>query len=733
VLYMHLTSDMQHRINIDSDAKLILNNCVIKSNNSAYHYRIYVGGELYIKNSTLYDVGASGLSAIYSNHGLVHIDGLSIYNGSYRLIYLYNSDNSTVKNVKFYTISAYGIFSYSSDNITVSNIFYNGTSYGIYSRYTYNSEFTNITTRYAKYGFYSMDCGNLTITDLKSYDTNTTSVDISKSKNIVLSNVIANSWGSRGINLYQDENVTVSNINLANGKQYGINLSSTNNSIIDHATLTNTGTYGIYFQNAHNISMSNIEIHDIRYGIYVTSSNVNITGVTANNSTNAITNSYSYLVIDGLNTEYCNKSLYQKSPYPTILRNSHFNNIREIPIVFLSGSYAIFNNFTIENSFVNGHPIVYIKNKISQDITGDIGMLILFNVTNSLVHDLNIDSGLLTIYYSNDVHFENLKISNSPFAIYLASSTNLYVNDALLYNSIYGIGVGFCTNVSVSNVRAYNDKFGLFGILVDTINITDSFFLINENAVGLFGISKLYMYHTVLAENIKALGIYSTNGRITESVFAYNTEAIYGTSNSANISLNTFIENVRHTNLNTSTIDWTNGTHGNYWSDYTGLDLDHNGIGDTAYTIQTGESDDKPLMKPMDQIPPVLVSNISSPAEPTSSQEVSVTVSATDQSRVHTIILSYYNGTTWINVTMAFVIANETWIATIPALPSGTNVTVVYYIQDFSGNWAKVTGFSYVVKSGGIIASIDPMLLIIGAVAVVVVVGGIIVIKKRKK
>jgi len=45
---------------------------------------------------------------------------------------------------------------------------------------------------------------------------------------------------------------------------------------------------------------------------------------------------------------------------------------------------------------------------------------------------------------------------------------------------------------------------------------------------------------------------------------------------------------------------WDNGypSGGNYWSDYTGVDSNHDGIGDTSYIIDSNNRDRFPLMKP---------------------------------------------------------------------------------------------------------------------------------------
>jgi parallel beta-helix repeat protein len=70
--------------------------------------------------------------------------------------------------------------------------------------------------------------------------------------------------------------------------------------------------------------------------------------------------------------------------------------------------------------------------------------------------------------------------------------------------------------------------------------------------------------------------------------------------NNNSIYSNSFIHNKVQVYLDNSINVWDNGypSGGNYWSDYNGIDSNHDGIGDTLYTINANNIDHYPLMHP---------------------------------------------------------------------------------------------------------------------------------------
>jgi len=59
---------------------------------------------------------------------------------------------------------------------------------------------------------------------------------------------------------------------------------------------------------------------------------------------------------------------------------------------------------------------------------------------------------------------------------------------------------------------------------------------------------------------------------------------------------NDFIENFRDVSSHESMNRWDNGVEGNFWGNYTGVDANMDGIGDTPYIIDANNTDNYPLM-----------------------------------------------------------------------------------------------------------------------------------------
>jgi parallel beta-helix repeat protein len=69
---------------------------------------------------------------------------------------------------------------------------------------------------------------------------------------------------------------------------------------------------------------------------------------------------------------------------------------------------------------------------------------------------------------------------------------------------------------------------------------------------------------------------------------------------------NNFINNGYQHASSEDTNAWDDGAQGNYWDNYTGVDSNGNGIGDTSYVIDANNQDRYPLMATVPEFPSFL-------------------------------------------------------------------------------------------------------------------------------
>jgi nitrous oxidase accessory protein len=136
--------------------------------------------------------------------------------------------------------------------------------------------------------------------------------------------------------------------------------------------------------------------------------------------------------------------------------------------------------------------------------------------------------------------------------------------------------------------------------------------IIHNNDYGVF-LDVFCENNTISANTVKNNnigGVFLTQGASNNEISGntITNNLVYGiglhtSTNDNNIYHNCFINtyNAFDGSLNNN---WDNGTIGNYWGDYTGIDADNNGIGDTPYNISQsisffvpGNQDHFPLMR----------------------------------------------------------------------------------------------------------------------------------------
>jgi len=149
-----------------------------------------------------------------------------------------------------------------------------------------------------------------------------------------------------------------------------------------------------------------------------------------------------------------------------------------------------------------------------------------------------------------------------------------------------GLFVGDCNGSTIINNIIRNSAYGIE--------------LLKSNGSTIIG-------NTIINNSWAGIYIHDSNENIfCDNIVAYNARGawIAGSTRPNTFYHNNFIDNIDQAYSVTLTY-WDNGTEGNYWSDYTGIDTDGDGIGNTPHSMTLG-TDFYPLIIPTRPFPVVL-------------------------------------------------------------------------------------------------------------------------------
>jgi parallel beta-helix repeat protein len=575
-------------------------------------------------------------------------DTIYVYNGTYNEHVVVNKTVTLIGEDRNMTIINGGgtgvVLNVTADwaNITGFTITNSGTSSldaGIQLYYVQNCDIANNTVVSNFFGIHSLHSGNNTITNTIALSNQVgIRVDSSSNNTIVKNNASDNSYGfyidfsnnnaivknnvssnTDGIwHLFSDNNTLLNNTVSHSALGFGIVLGDSHDNIISNNTATNN-SHGISFSVSNNnrVNNNNVSLNSV-FGIYNRYSNGN---VIANNNA-------SWASQDGI--------FLDDSSNVTVV-----SNVMAGSGMYMSGdSIEHWNTHTIDDSnTVNGKPVYYWKNVTGGTIPSGAGQVILANCTGIVVENQDFTNGSVGVelgFSSYGTIKNNNVSSNTREGIYIWFSDNNTISDNTLSrngDSIYMQGSN--DNTIANNTISFNSG----GVYVKW-SINNSFANNNITSNDGVGISLGGANNNTISNNTASsdfMGISlsgSNNNSISNNTASWN--SVYGLSlvNSDNniIANNTasmnglrgiFIElsdsnRIYHNNIignaqqafdNTGANEWDDGypNGGNYWSDYTGVDLfrgpnqdqtGKDGIGDAPYSIEgLGDDEDSyPLM-----------------------------------------------------------------------------------------------------------------------------------------
>jgi len=310
--------------------------------------------------------------------------------------------------------------------------------------------------------------------------------------------------------------------------------------------------------------------------------------------------------------------------------------IIEAPYVKVSG-FTVYNpNLNLvcyvvilnqESNYVSISDCIFYNNPLHID-DGSVGINVVYSSYNTISNCTflyNDDEGICLNFRSSHNLIENCVFSNCCDGIEFENSSHNIVNNCIMKNGHAGITMipaykdTTSNNNVIMNCNIYNSEG--HGIYLQDGSYNNVIYncSLNNNLDSGISIGGEYSYNNLIVKNKISnstmcswggglqLGWSCHNNTFSNNHISDCNNGVYiedtWDTDDCNDNLfyhNNFVDNTQGAFDECENI-WDNGypSGGNYWSDYTGVDNDYDGIGDTPYDISGGENKDYyPLMEP---------------------------------------------------------------------------------------------------------------------------------------
>jgi parallel beta-helix repeat protein len=385
-----------------------------------------------------------------------------------------------------------------------------------------------------------------------------------------------------------------------------------NGTVLDGRGFRLSGNYygtGVVLQNVTNVAVKNMNVQYFEHGIYLENSNsIIIQGntltmcgiVVAQNSTN---NQIKENTVKGdISVEFTKDDLVTQNK-ASVISTSWSTNIT-ITSNKVSDDKPIGATLNLGN-YTEG---IYIDNSCDCNVSGNtverknVGIDIWESINLVLTGNVLRDNQVGFKLWGSDLLHNLQSIDTTNFVNGKPVYFLVNITDYQVPTDTGWIVAVNCRNVTVQNLVLTPNWDGVLFVDTQDSRIVNSKVTGNFNAIRFQNASYCTITQNTLSNNQFA-GLYFEG--VTSSVVAENEVVnngcffdIWHNSTGNMFYHNDFVGNWAGSLGKESRNQWDNGVEGNYWSTFTGVDLNHNGISDTGYVIDSssGETDWYPLM-----------------------------------------------------------------------------------------------------------------------------------------
>jgi len=577
------TSSTHYRLDVTEYGSLSMVNCTITAQNPSYAFYIRAYGALYLNHTVVRHAGYS-----YGSNG----DRTGLWVNTNKTVII---ENSVFDQVYF------GIFAHQSHTLTLSNLTVQAnTTVGTAIQVQYSSVAMSHLTVSGQHGIRMVGCVDTSVEHVVSsariyaldiresdnvsvqgqFDSELSYIRVLDSANITIADSTIGSTTSYGLYMSETEDVNVDNATLT-AKLVGISLYNCSNTFLTDSTVNSTDSYGVQaLARTSNLVVRNSEIHSHLQSIdYRNSTQLGVLDCQffAQATTLSVTDSQIVFV---------NNTLLDGA-IPLLVDASERLNLTnnvltasDLGLQLTGSSKVSVNAMTIEGprgiAVYDSRQIVLKNVEFSTTTVGTL----LSNVTNAVLLDVEGETSGGTVFNMRN-----------------CSSIGIVGGQA---TGEVGILLTNCTTCSAESMTIAADQAAVSVTNSTTIGIVSSTISSNYSALYFENVDDSEIIGNVVSYSV-TYGLRlrnSSNSTIHGNVIENCTlEGIFLEDSSND---NVIYENyLQHNNHNNSQVfdegtnnQWDNGTLGNWYCNYNGSDLDHDGIGDEPYVVSPSNSVD---------------------------------------------------------------------------------------------------------------------------------------------